>query len=142
MENLNPTLRLIMSLREGLEKGESPRQSLQNFIQTETGPLAENLKLWWIQLETRSAEPPCFQLTRSQKATVNLIQRSFQGESIGAGLALLQQEVTEKCENQIEAYVQGLPLRSLLPLIFLIFPAYLLILLGPLVEELIHSINH
>lgn len=141
MEGLNPTLKLVMALREGLEKGESLRQALQIFIQQEPGELSSRVKKWWIVQESGKTAPVDPGLTLAQKATLNLLKRSFQGESVGAGLLLLQNEVTEKCEMQIEEHVQSLPFKCLLPLLFLIFPAYLLVLLGPLVEELLYSIQ-
>lgn len=140
MEDINPTLRLIMSLREGLENGQPVRQSLQNFLSSEPGLLAKQLQKWWI-LKNSEQNPELKAFTLSQRALLQLIDRGFKGESIGTALVLLEQEVVEKCEGEIDEYVQALPIKCMIPLLLMIFPAYLLILLGPLVEELLRSLN-
>lgn len=137
---MNPTLRLIMNLREGLEKGDSIRRTLESFIQEEEGALPVYLQRWWL-LKKSDQNSSMSDFSLSQQSVVSLIERGLQGETIGPALSLLEREVFEKCESEIDEFAQTLPIKSLLPLLLLIFPAYLMILLGPLVEELLSSLN-
>lgn len=140
MEDLNPTLRLIMSLREGLERGESLRHSLEQFIQHERGELVSRLQKWWFHHNRHHGqETEGFSI--SQQAVLLILERGLQGETIGPALIHLEREVAEKCELEAEEFAQTLSLKCLVPLLLLIFPAYLIILLGPLVEELLRSLN-
>ena len=51
-------------------------------------------------------------------------------------LRALETEVESKAEAELDAHVAALPFKVLLPLLLFQFPAYLLLLLGPLLREL------
>ena len=44
-------------------------------------------------------------------------------------------------QSEIDQYVSDLPLRAMLPLLFFQFPAYLLLLLGPILLQFIKGLQ-
>lgn len=141
MEAVSPTLTLVLHLRESIESGQSLQAGLHQYIKSCDTSLGTHLRNWWIEKETGRA-PDLKEFNLYQKMTLNLIERSLRGEAVGAQLESLQTELLQACEMQVEEFVQTLPLRCLLPLMGLIFPAYLLILLGPLVENFLQTLRH
>lgn len=141
MEAVSPTLTLVLHLRESIESGKSLQAGLHQFIKTSDDPLATHLRNWWIERETGRV-PELKEFNLYQKMTLSLIERSLRGEAVSAQLESLQFELLQACEIQVDEFVQTLPLRCLLPLIGLIFPAYLLVLLGPLVENFLQVLRH
>ena len=54
---------------------------------------------------------------------------------------IVVREVEAAAELELQAHVAQLPLKVLLPLLFFQFPAYLLLLLGPVLRELSRSLG-
>lgn len=136
MEDLTPTLNLILVVREALERGDSLRTALAEFIENDKS----DLKLFLIgQIK------PGHKLSRPLKETerniLSVLQRGLEGEPILPILKELEQDLVERSEAEIEEFTQKLTLRSLLPLLLLVFPGYLILLLGPTLESLLISLE-
>jgi len=149
MENLNPTLQLILFLRLGLERGDSLRQLLQEFTHDRTGLESKDQRsfrlgvlIWWTELEQRRSVPTMphqLQLPARQNL-LHLLTRGLRGESILPALNGLEQDVFEQCLEEMDHQMALLPLQALLPLLLLQFPALLLLLLGPLLSQVLSSL--
>lgn len=141
MESMNPTLRLLFVVREHLENGGSVRNGLRDFAQNDPSSLAWTLTSWLSArdrgqiFEFDAKQPP------SERHLLRLLERGLHGEPIATALQDFEQEIIERCEIQIEEFVATLPLKSLLPLLLLIFPAYLILLVGPFLERLVSSLH-
>ncbi|PWU16633.1 MAG: hypothetical protein C5B49_10380 [Bdellovibrio sp.] len=137
MEGLAPSLRLILTVGESLQRGESIRQGIKNFIEQDASPFSESVTRWIIERDRQAnGFAELRKLTRSELYLLKLLERGLRGEPILPALRELETEIVEKCELQIDEFIETLPLKSLVPLLLFIFPAYLLLLLGPLVESL------
>lgn len=137
MEDLAPLLRFIVQTRLRMEQGESLRTAIKCFLQetkTDFHPQLVQL-LASGQVKSISGSP----LRLSLYA---LLARGLTGESILPALISLEQEAKDICEDQIQKYVAALPIKLLIPLLLFQFPAFLLLLLGPLVSNLVDSMAH
>jgi hypothetical protein len=54
-----------------------------------------------------------------------------------AHLIELENEVVRSCESELEEQIQKLPIKLMLPVLFLMFPAYLILLLGPILLSIL-----
>jgi hypothetical protein len=162
MESMTPSLRLIVCLRRSLERGESLRSGLRTFVQADDSPFAKHLAHWLVERTTRQnaevlkpqsmpSAPPQTKspppqrvlppLTPAERQLMAVVERGMRGEPVAANLRELETEIVERCEAQMEAFIEILPLKALIPLMLFIFPAYLMLLLGPAVEQLLHSLR-
>ena len=50
MESLNPTLKLIWQVKKAIEKGNSVRAGIKNYLNSEVDPWKHVLAVWQIKL--------------------------------------------------------------------------------------------
>lgn len=142
MEDIAPTLKLILALRTGLDQGESFRVSLQKYISNERDELAR-LVATWMACRTQGS---CTKLvlapikTPHRKAAFMLLERGLAGESVSSTLARLEEEVLNATTAELEEFVAVLPIKMLIPLLFFQFPAFLVLLFGPLLIQFLNQV--
>lgn len=135
MENLNPCLSLALTVRRGLEKGESPRRGIQVFLLSSSDEFARGCAEWLAGREhRRPTENWINQLPPHRRALIRILERGLNGESIGPSLATLEEEIVEACRIEQEEYLAKLPFLMMIPLFLLLFPALLLLLIGPFLD--------
>ncbi len=139
MEGLTPPL--LHALREVkwlLSSGKPMKEAFQNYLERTHDPLAGLLREYWIlkwqsgRMQTQPKPLP----TYYQKAFWNLVERGCAGQPTLDALTELETEVTMACELELDEHLATLPFKVLIPLLLFQFPAYLLLLLGPLLREL------
>jgi len=142
MENIAPPLELLMEIRFGLEKGVSLRKTLQLYIEAEPAdPWRQQLGLWLRFLEMgRPPQEVLASMTFIRRQCLEVIEMGLRGEPIYPQICGLEEEVFEAAKLEIEEFVAVLPIKSLVPLLFFQFPAFLALLIGPfLTSFLAHS---
>jgi hypothetical protein len=143
MENMNPVLHLLIQLRLGLERGEALRPVLKKYLSQNATELTSSLLDWLTRLEKGQTVKLDLQnwQTPYRRATLNLIARGLRGESILAALSSLETDIILACEEELEQRAALLPLKCLVPLLLFQFPALLILILGPLLGQLLNSLN-
>lgn len=139
MEDLSPTLHLILSVREALERGESVRTGIAEFVDSDRS----ELKLFLLNrsLEVSESAPRLRPLKETEKSALSILRRGIEGESILPVLKDFEFDLVERSDAEIEEFTQKLTLRCLIPLLIFVFPGYLLLLLGPTLERLLISLE-
>lgn len=66
-----------------------------------------------------------------RRQCLEVLSQGLQGEPIYSQICSLEEEVFEASRLEIEEFVALLPMKSLIPLLFFQFPAFLALLLGP-----------
>jgi len=133
MENLAPPLELLMDVRFGMEKGQSLKKTLLYYIEAQPqDPWRHQLALWLKLLEMgRSPLEITTQMTFVRRQCLEIIEMGLRGESIYQQICSLEEEVFEATKLEIEEFIAVLPMKSLIPLLFFQFPAFLALLIGP-----------
>lgn len=141
MENLNPAMALLLSLKFGLEKGITPKMAAREFLGESQGDLAKLVGQWIAAREAGKNPDILLNQVKSPQRQVllRLMDRGLQGDSIYATLQQLEGEVQEAVRGEIDTYVATLPIKMLIPLLLLQFPAFLILLFGPLLGDLLRS---
>ncbi|PIS10739.1 MAG: hypothetical protein COT73_07750 [Bdellovibrio sp. CG10_big_fil_rev_8_21_14_0_10_47_8] len=139
METLAPPIELLMEVRFGLEKGTSLKTTLQNYTQQDaSSPWYQQIRLWLQLLELgRSPLPAVSQMSPLRRQCFELLEMGLRGEPIYQQICLLETDLHELAALEIEEFVATLPIKSLIPLLFLQFPAFLALLLGPFLSQLL-----
>lgn len=139
MENVSPTLRLILTFRFRLETGDSVRTGLLAALNDQQTP--PEVKMDLMRIKNAHDLGQAYVLPQGRSASVfyrhlvHLISRGLAGESILHGLMELEKETFESCLDEMEVYCARLPIIALPPLLFFIFPAIMLLILGPVVQS-------
>lgn len=133
MENIAPPLELMMEVRFGLEKGQALRKILLFYSESiPEDPWRQQIRLWLQLIEIgRPTSELLSGLTMARRQCLELLQQGLRGEPVYAQVCAMEEEIFEFAKLEIEEFVSLLPIKSLIPLLFLQFPAFLALLIGP-----------
>src|SRR5436190_10044667 len=149
MDEVDRTLpELIDVLIATMEAGLGFAGSLQLVAERFGGPLGQELRLTLQEqrmgLSTENALNHLLERcdTPSKRASVRGV---LQGEALGVSIAAMMRnlatETRKRRRQNAHAQIQKAPVKMLFPLVFLIFPALMIVLLYPGVSQLISQLN-
>lgn len=131
---------MIQELRWQISSGQSTREALRTFFESHHNDLSRRFQECWIQCEQENFRSPKWP-SPYQEALFDLLMRGRRGEPILAVLEQLYEEVEHAADLELQRHLSQLPFLALLPLLFLQFPAFLLLLLGPVLRHLQSSMG-
>lgn len=139
MDDLSPTLNLTLCAREALERGDSVRVGIAEFIEADRS----DLKLFLLNpaLGAEDGRKLPRALKETEKSALAVLRRGLAGEAILPVLRELEADLIERSDAEIEEFTQKLTFRCLIPLLIFVFPGYLVLLLGPTLERLLISLE-
>ncbi len=140
MDHLTPPLlTAIREIRWQLMNGRSLKESLLNYLHTHHDELAVKLnELWSLKMQGQIINSAQFSSHYAQ-ALWDLIERGHQGQPILEPLNCLEEDVDSAARADLDMHVATLPFKALVPLLLFQFPAFVLLLIGPLLRELARS---
>lgn len=141
MVYIAPPLQLVLHVKRAIERGHSVRQGVLSYLQAERNELSQDVSKWISLCDQGLETAP---LLRSQKSLyrrtlLELLERGLRGEAIYSHLGQLEAEIMEACQDEIARKVAKLPFTLLVPLLLMQFPAFLMLLFGPILENFFHS---
>ncbi len=139
MENLNPPLlQAIREVKWCMQTGKSMNEAVQYYLSDVQDEFSARLRKYWILRNQASSTPQdaVEWPTYYQRAFWSLVERGARGEPSLEALSALEVEVERAAQSELDEHLAVLPFKVLVPLLFFQFPAYLLLLLGPLLREL------
>ena len=139
MEDLAPPLRLCLSVRFDLERNLPVTVAIHNYLAREKEPEWRNVvKLLFNQQQAGGNPDHLLRLQKSsyRRAVLSLVLRGQRGEPIYSQLCQIEEEMLQASQEELDHYHLALPIRTLLPLLLLQFPAFLILLIGPLLANL------
>ncbi len=142
MESLSPSLKLLLSMKLSLERGESLRQGLQVYLSADADELTVVVAQWLALREQGVATAKIKNSLKSQyrRVLLEVMDRGLRGEAILPILNTLEVEIIQACTEELERRTTILPMKALVPLLLLQFPALAILFLAPLFSELLKSI--
>jgi hypothetical protein len=143
MEHIAPPLQLILHVKRAIETNSSVRSGVIKYIQHSRTDFAKDVSKW-ISLRDQGLDGQGLihaQRSQHRRCLLELLERGLQGEAIYSYLIQLELETIEACEDEISRKVTKLPFILLVPLLLMQFPAFLMLLFGPLLENFFHSLG-
>ncbi|AGH96717.1 hypothetical protein [Pseudobdellovibrio exovorus] len=139
MENISPSLLLLWDVKRSLAKGHSVAQGVRQFLlRDDVGSKDSDfivcVEQWWVSQNNPSFLFNKTSLSLHRQYLLELLEAGLRGQSISAALNNLESELILSCEGEMQERLMRLPLLSLLPLLFLIFPSLMIVLISPLLE--------
>lgn len=141
MEGLAPPLRLLFAVKRGLEKGQSVRVALNSYLLGDKDDFYP-LVIQWLGLmqQGQSARKLLLSVkSLHRQVLLELLERGLAGEAIYQHLLQLEIEIIEACQDEMNDKLARLPFILLIPLLLFQFPAFLMLLFGPLLQNFFHS---
>lgn len=141
MDHIAPPLQLIAYVKRSIETGQSVRSGVLGFVRGERTTFAKDVSKWLASLDQGLSTASLLSAHSSQyrRSLLELLERGLRGESIYVYICQLEQETIEACQDEINRKLAKLPFLLLCPLLLLQFPAFLMLLFGPLLDNFFHS---
>ena len=138
---LAPPLKAVLEIRFHIENGASAAQSVKIYTQScPSDAFAQDLSLWLFRRETgQKFEKP---MSVSRKNLIDILDRGLKGEPVAERLKEFETEIMEICKEDLEKHLERLPYICLMPLMLFQFPAFLLLLAGPLILNLLEALQN
>lgn len=136
MENMNPLLFIISWIRFDLEVGRGLPVSLKKLEEKFPNHRLVQYLVSSDHKESQKTQAKPIK-SRSAKHLKRLLRRGLEGYGVLHQLRSLESEVLQQSKSQIEKEMARLPVRCLLPVMFLMFPAFAILLIGPWIQQVI-----
>lgn len=138
MESLAPPLTLLLAVKGSLEMGHGVRYGVLQSLDRLEGDFLVLTKAWISLLNQGAPTLGLFDRKSSiyRKHLFVLLEQGVKGVPIYEKLRALELEMVEACQSEIREHLERLPLKILLPILVFQFPAFLILLFGPLLNHL------
>lgn len=140
MVHLPWPLEVLMFVRVEISEGRSVRSALDEYLQTHSRVELNILRVWYLSIQNsgrRSLDHPEVRASNSQVRTLlQVLERGVRGEAILPALLELERDFLELCDDDLERFASRLPTLIMGTTALFLFPAFVLILIGPLLADL------
>lgn len=143
MEGLAPPLQLLCEVKRAIENGATSKQGTLNFVRKYQGEFPIQIARWLNLMEQGQKTDNFLTVIPSihRRALLQLLERGFRGESIYQPLLTMEEEIISACQDEQNRVLARLPFLLLVPLLFFMFPAYLVLLFGPLLGQFLQQLG-
>lgn len=145
MEGLSPPLHCLLEIQSAIQNGEPARLGAEKYLRKASSrddfvSVVRQFLLAWDQGQdvrkiTSKAKSP------HRRALLDVLGMALMGQPVRVHLEGLQREIVAASEDEVQRHLEILPIKMLIPLLFLQLPAFLLLLFGPLLNKLIEEIS-
>ncbi len=137
MENIAPSLILLWEVKRALEKGQSVSVGLKTYLKhAKSDVFRSQVEIWWAAQNNLQISYDKSILGYKRRYLLQVLEAGLKGHGILQALYSLESGLILSCEDEIQNHVARLPLLALIPLMFFIFPAMMLLLVVPLLKLL------
>ena len=140
MEHLAPPINCIISIEKAFLEGLTLKSGLKEYIELSdddfTSEIQDLLKSFMIGKKNYDHKSTSIYRT----AVKELIWSGLNGNSITKELRSLKEEIEAACKVELDAFVESIPFRSMIPILLFQFPSFLLILMGPLLTKIVEHL--
>lgn len=145
VEGLAPPLKCLIEIHSSLQNAEPAREGVNRYIQSAAvnDHFAVDLRRFLFAWDQGNDWRSVIASVRSphRRALMDLLSLALAGQPILPHLEELKIELMSAVDLEIKEHMELLPIKMLLPLLLLQFPAFLLLLFGPLLTRLIEELN-
>lgn len=136
MEDLSFLLKLCLHVRVSIEGGEALRVSILRFSDLEDSIHYLKLKQWLTHFDQSDGEcdAESFFSNHHTQIFLEILSQGLSGHSIYDRIKAVEEEFIEVCKDEFQKELDKLPYVLMVPLLLFMFPAYLLLLLGPILN--------
>ncbi len=146
MEGLAPGLKCLVEIQSAIRNGETVRAGVGYYLHKshphdEYAQQLRALLFAWDQEHSDWRSVLHAVKGPHRRALAELICAGLAGQSILSQLTELREELVRASEMDLKAYIDLLPIKMLVPLLLFQFPAFLILLFGPLLSKFIQELS-
>lgn len=156
MVGLNPVLKCLMTVEEGISRGDAVRESLTRWLANEnsSGGLGSRFNrefqsevLLFLRSTEVSEDAKGANQIESDYKTIyrrsffGILRDGLRGNPVSPQLKELRIEIESQLELDMKSHIESLPLKMLVPLLLAMFPAFLILLLGPITRNFVEALR-
>lgn len=143
MDGLAPPLRCLSEIKMAMLNGSSLREALRSYLQMTEDEFSSCVHRWLLLVEAQQDTKALKLKLQSpyRRSLLETFEHGLSGEPILERLNELESEVHRACFDELERHLQKLPLLTMIPLLLCQFPAFLMLLLGPLLHEFMQGLS-
>jgi hypothetical protein len=141
----------VNAIEEGLSRGDSTREILFSYLSSSSSGertpaeirFREELLAFLRLVEQGSGYDASIahQTTSYRRSLFLILEAGMRGETILNRIRDLRTEIDDQLDIDVKAHIESLPFRMLAPLLLLMFPAYLILLFGPITRSFLESLE-
>lgn len=141
MVGINPLYKVITDIRTQIEGGVSLKSALTNYLQKNEDGFSLQIRAWFISLQHQADQNCLVEKFTSpyRRVFFQILESGLRGQMIHEALCQLEEEVAFACDQELELALQRLPFKLMVPLLALLFPAYLILLIGPVIQQFLEG---
>lgn len=143
MESMNPALLLLLTVKRHLERGQSTKIGITEYLRTEETLFRDEVSTWfnlWQQgLSTETILQKQSSIYRS--ILLQTLERGLKGDPIHSFLIELETEIIKACEHSLSQSLGRLPFILLVPLLLFQLPAFMILLFGPILSRFLEAMG-
>ncbi len=143
MESMNPALLLLLTVKRHLERGQSTKIGITEYLRSEETLFRDEVSRWfnlWQQgLSTESVLQNQSSIYRN--ILLQTLERGLKGEPIYSFLGELETEIIKACEHSLSQSLGRLPFILLVPLLLFQLPAFMILLFGPILSRFLEAMG-
>ena len=140
MEDIVPMARFIFRLQTLLRTGQSLTRSIPQALGQRNDEFTLEMSRWWVHFQS-GADQRHLGSTDYRALLIQILEQGLGGVSIMGSLDVLYVEVFREQEQQMKRFLEKLPFRLLFPLLLCFFPAFLILLFGPIVQQILQEVT-
>lgn len=143
MEGIAPPLKCLIEMQSALQNGESVRTGLARYAKNANDVFADDVRRFlfdWDQGRDWRVRV-CAISSPHRRALLEIAAQGLSGQPILVLLEELRRDVEDACGLEIKSRLEMLPLKMLFPLLLLLFPSYLLLLFGPILNSFLRELE-
>ena len=142
MDTLAPPLRALLQIKFKIQTGSSTRESIREYIKEFVDcEFSKKLDSWIFQLESQGQGDDVIFKTPHQKMLIETLERGLNGDEILHSMEVLEAEMLEFSHLELDRQLKTLPLKTMVPLLLLQLPAFLLLFFGPFLINLMTNFS-
>lgn len=143
MELLAPSYNFLSELIMSIESGSSTKKFTMDFIKETNTGWTQILSTFVFKYMNNNFKFSMLKSVKNpfERSILHLVIKSFAGQPVLENLKSLEKEYFDAHKKQLEKHLMKLPYLSLIPLFVFLFPAYLLLMLGPILKSLIIELS-
>ena len=139
---LAPPLKAVLEIRLQIENGTSVPQAIRIYSQRNLhDPFAKELGFWLFAKEAGKQYKQNIFKTFYRKRLMEILNCGLKGEPVLEALCDLERDLIFITKEDLEQHLQKLPFIALIPLMLFEFPAFFLLLIGPLLLNLLSALQ-
>lgn len=138
MKNMSYSMEIISDWLVNLSGGVSTRSFILIVLKRDLGRAPEDLFfIFHMLIENPDYDFSYYCRGRLDSNFLDLLRKGLLGHAVFQELTIFREQVFEEYSFEIDRKIQRLPAILSLILVFFIFPAYLLLLIGPVLGEIL-----